>query len=117
MFSQPGRTSDPTFFANSFMSLLQDLSKISDDPIFFNNSNNPQMPVEDQLAIALYRFGHEGNAASLQSVANWAGVGKGTITLCTRCVMVAVPKDRLRQLVLVVNFFFPPPCAVDMLPP
>jgi hypothetical protein len=48
------------------------------------------MPVEDQLAIALYRFGHNGNAASLQSVANWAGVGKGTVTLCTRRVMVAV---------------------------
>jgi len=25
--------------------------KIEDDPVFFNNSNNPQIPVEEQLAI------------------------------------------------------------------
>lgn len=39
------------------------VEKIENDPIFFNNSNNPQLPVEQQLAIALYRFGHDGNAA------------------------------------------------------
>ena len=66
------------------------LHKISNHPIFFNNSNNPQMSVEDQLAITLYRLGHDGNAASLQSIANWAGVGKGTVTLCTQRVMVSV---------------------------
>ena len=48
------------------------------------------MPVESQLAITLYRFGHNGNAASLQSVANWAGIGKGTVTLATRRVMTAI---------------------------
>ncbi|KAG6806816.1 hypothetical protein H0H93_002417, partial [Arthromyces matolae] len=37
---------------------------IKDDPIFHNQSNNPQMPVEEQTAIALYRFGHHGSAAS-----------------------------------------------------
>jgi len=66
------------------------LAKISDDPVFFNNSNNPQEPVEEQLAITLYRFGHNGNAASLQKVAYWAGVGKGTVTVATRRVMTAV---------------------------
>ena len=35
-------------------------------------------------------FGHDGNASSLQKVANWAGVGKGTVTLATRRVMTAV---------------------------
>ncbi|KAJ7166474.1 hypothetical protein C8R43DRAFT_846175, partial [Mycena crocata] len=64
--------------------------KIQTDPVFSNDSSNGQMPVEEQLAIALYRFGHSGNAASLQKVANWAGVGKGTITLVTRCVMTAI---------------------------
>ena len=53
------------------------LAAISTDPIFMNNSPNSQFPVERQLAIALYRFGHYGNAAGLQKVANWAGVGKG----------------------------------------
>jgi hypothetical protein len=48
------------------------------------------MPVESQLAIALFRFGHSGNAAGLQKVANWAGVGKGTVTVVTRRVMIAI---------------------------
>jgi hypothetical protein len=73
------------------------LAKISDDDIFFNRSNNPQMAVEDQLAITLYRFGHDGNAVSLQGVANWAGVGKGTVTLCTRRVMVAILRRDFMQ--------------------
>jgi hypothetical protein len=42
--------------------------KIKNDLIFFNNSNNPQIPVEEQLAITLYRFGHDRNAASQASV-------------------------------------------------
>ncbi|KAJ7369144.1 hypothetical protein DFH08DRAFT_984071 [Mycena albidolilacea] len=41
-------------------------------PVFFNNSNRPQLPVDQQVAGALYRFGHDGNAASIQAVANWA---------------------------------------------
>jgi len=44
---------------------------ICDDKICLNNSNNDQMPVEDQVAIALYRFGHYGNAASTMKVALW----------------------------------------------
>lgn len=35
---------------------------IKDDPAFHTNSNRPQLPVRQQLAIALYRFGHFGNA-------------------------------------------------------
>src|ERR1700730_8109896 len=38
------------------------VDKIKDDPVFFNNSNNPQIPVEEQLAITLYSFGPDGNA-------------------------------------------------------
>ena len=33
-------------------------------PVFQNRSSNMQMPIEEQLAIALYCFGHYGNAAS-----------------------------------------------------
>lgn len=66
------------------------VSAIEDDPVFSNNSNTPQTPVEEQLAITLYRFGHDGNGAGLQEVANWAGVGKGTVTLATRRTMTAI---------------------------
>jgi hypothetical protein len=66
---------------NSFDWIVE---QISDDPVFSNNSPNGQLPIDEQLAIALYRFGHDGNAASLQHIANWAGVGKGTVTLVTR---------------------------------
>jgi hypothetical protein len=58
--------------------------KIENDPIFFNNSNNPQIPVEEQLTITLYHFGHDGNAASQASVGRWAGVGKGSPALHTK---------------------------------
>ncbi|KAF7368124.1 DDE Tnp4 domain-containing protein [Mycena sanguinolenta] len=70
---------------------------LEDDPIFFNNSNQPQLPVEHQVAVALYRFGHDGNAASLQAVANWAGLGKGTVHLATRRVMTAVLRPGFMQ--------------------
>ena len=64
--------------------------KIEDDSVFFNKSNNPQIPVEEQLAITLYRFGHDGNAASQASVGRWAGTGKGSPALHTKRVMTAV---------------------------
>ncbi|KDQ16955.1 hypothetical protein BOTBODRAFT_106143 [Botryobasidium botryosum FD-172 SS1] len=66
------------------------VDEIIDSPVFANKSEKSQMPVETQLAITLYRFGHDGNAASLDSVADWAGVGKGTVLLCTRRVMAAL---------------------------
>ncbi|KAF8582924.1 hypothetical protein K439DRAFT_1647406 [Ramaria rubella] len=49
----------------TFDSLVE---KIKDDPVFHNNSDNKQIPVGLQLAVALYRFGHFGNAASLQKI-------------------------------------------------
>ncbi|KIM75657.1 hypothetical protein PILCRDRAFT_78650 [Piloderma croceum F 1598] len=63
---------------------------ICDDEIFQNNSNNPQMPVDEQLAIALYRFGHYKNTASTMKVALWAGVGFGTVPLVTKWVVKAL---------------------------
>jgi hypothetical protein len=59
-------------------------------PVLTNNSPNAQLSAEHQLAIALYRFGHNGNASSLQKVATWAGVGKGTVLKCTRRVITAI---------------------------
>jgi len=66
------------------------LIAISSDPVFVSRSQHPQMAVDYQLAITLYRFGYYGNAASLQRVADWAGVGKGTVLVVTRRVMTAV---------------------------
>ena len=59
------------------------VSKLGNNVIFQNNSHCPQMPVEEQVAITLFHFGHDGNTASLQGVANWAGTGKGTVLLVT----------------------------------
>lgn len=63
---------------------------LEDHPIFWNNSNSQQFPVPVQLAVALYRFGHYGNAASVASVAQWAGISDGAVVDCTRRVCVAV---------------------------
>ena len=73
------------------------LTEISADSLFVNHSRHPQMPVDYQLAIALYRFGHYGNAASLQRVADWAGVGKGTVVVATRRVMTAVLRSSFKD--------------------
>jgi hypothetical protein len=70
---------------------------ISDDTIFTNGSHNAQIPVDDQLAITLFWFGHSGNAAGLQKVAHWAGVGKGTVTLATRRVMTAILRKEFME--------------------
>jgi hypothetical protein len=48
------------------------------------------MLVEEQMAIALYRFGHYGNGASTMKVALWAGYGYSTVCLATKRVMAAV---------------------------
>jgi hypothetical protein len=47
------------------------------------------MPISHQLAIALYRFGHFGNAASVEKVAQWAGCSVGGVVNATRCVIAA----------------------------
>ena len=60
---------------------------IKDHPIFRNNSNVPQTPVDYQLAVALYRMGRFGNGASLADVAREAGCSEGSVELWTdRCL-------------------------------
>ena len=76
------------------------LNKIFDDPIFTNNSSNPQLPVDIQLSITLYRFGHDGNASGLRSTSKWAGVGKGTVHDCTRHVMTAILQPQFMKSVV-----------------
>lgn len=89
------KTSRPDYFRTelrvsplAFDRLVQ---AIANDPVFENHTKlSCQAPIKVQLAVALYRFGHNGNAASLQSVANWAGIGKGTVELYTHRVMTAL---------------------------
>jgi len=73
---------------------------LCDDPIFHNNSRNKQTPVEEQLAIALYRFGHFGNAASTMKVALMFGVGYGTVRLFTARIMAATCSEHFRRSAL-----------------
>jgi len=49
-----------------------------------------QLPVEQQLQIALFRFGRFGNAASLEDIVRTFGVSKGTVVNATRRVIEAV---------------------------
>lgn len=65
------------------------LAKIEGLPVFMSRGQNEQLPVEQQLAIALFRFGHFGNSASVESVAQWAGVSAGMVVNATRQVIQA----------------------------
>ena len=76
------------------------LEAIRDDEVFHNSSQNEQDPVERQLAVTLFRFGHFGNAASMMKVALWAGVGYGTVRLYTTRVMAAICSKNFRRAAL-----------------
>ncbi|KAH9949648.1 hypothetical protein B0H21DRAFT_777118 [Amylocystis lapponica] len=57
--------------------------------IFTSDGPIAQLPVEHQLAIVLFRFGHYGNAASVEAIAQWAGVSAGMVVNATRRVIIA----------------------------
>ncbi|KAJ7724796.1 hypothetical protein B0H16DRAFT_1333291 [Mycena metata] len=63
--------------------------RIEGHPIFLNSSPKPQTAPYIQLAIVLFRFGHDGNAASVESIAQWAGVSVGLVVKCTQRVIIA----------------------------
>ncbi|KAF8142833.1 hypothetical protein K438DRAFT_1994543 [Mycena galopus ATCC 62051] len=74
---------------------------IKDHPVFHNNSNVPQTPVDVQLPVVLYRLGRYGNAASVEDVARVAGIGVGTVELFTdRCfaAIESLHNQFIRQL-------------------
>ena len=48
------------------------LRRLAPHPVWHNNSNVQQRPVEHQLVYALYRFGHYGNGASVEDIADSA---------------------------------------------
>ena len=62
------------------------VSSIKDHPVFRNNSNVPQTPVDIQLAVTLYRMGRYGNGASVEDIRRSCGVSVGSVELFTeRC--------------------------------
>ena len=77
------------------------LDKICDDPMFHNNSENNQLPVDLQLAITLFfRFGHYGNVVSIQKVGLWDGVGGGTVDLCMWRVIMALCSEHFFRITM-----------------
>ncbi|KAG2064170.1 hypothetical protein BDR04DRAFT_1035994 [Suillus decipiens] len=60
--------------------------------IFYNNSNNSQLPIPIQLAVFLNSIGHYGNAATMQDLAEYAGVSIITVYNCFKRVMIALLK-------------------------
>jgi hypothetical protein len=61
---------------------------IENNSVFHNNSNIPQLPTFQQLAMFLVRVGHYGNSSSPEYVAQWAGVSVGTVINTTyRCLV------------------------------
>ncbi|KAF9502719.1 hypothetical protein BS47DRAFT_1370068, partial [Hydnum rufescens UP504] len=71
---------EPPAVAATFDALLM---MIQDDLVFHSNSNKPQLPVPYQLAIFLFRISHNGNASSVESIAQWAGHSAGAVVSCT----------------------------------
>ncbi|KAI7941614.1 hypothetical protein MJO29_013688 [Puccinia striiformis f. sp. tritici] len=64
------------------------VDRVSGDPIFQNNSNNPQRPVQEQMMVTLKCLGCYGNGVSLGFVARFFRVGEGMGELYTnRCIM------------------------------
>jgi hypothetical protein len=63
---------------------------IQEHLIFYDHSNNPQLPVAVQLAIFLNGVGHYGNVAIMEDIYDWAGVSVGTIYNCYKWVMIAI---------------------------
>lgn len=63
------------------------LDLIEGHAAFQNNSNCPQAPVRDQLAITFYRMGRYGNGSSITDVARMSGYSEGAVELFTdRCL-------------------------------
>ena len=55
------------------------LDLIEDHAVFKNDTNLGQMPVEQQLAVTLFRLGRYGNSASVEDIAHAAGCSEGSV--------------------------------------
>ncbi|XP_036335362.1 uncharacterized protein LOC118745794 [Rhagoletis pomonella] len=67
------------------------LSLIKDDKVFSNKNGVPQLSIERQLQIALFRLGSSGESASVRKIATLFGVGDGgTLNIVTYRVIKAL---------------------------
>ena len=81
------------------------MSLIEMDPIFHTKSMSPQLPIHLQLKIALFRFGSNGDSASVRKVATLFGVGDGgTVIIATKRVIHALLNLKTKYL------FWPTAC-------
>ncbi|KAE8230518.1 hypothetical protein CF326_g4475 [Tilletia indica] len=65
------------------------VSRLSAHPTF-NPAHGRMAPIEDQVAIALFRFGHDGNGASVGNVAELCAYSEGSIVNFTRRTVKAL---------------------------
>ena len=63
---------------------------IENHAVFRNSFNNTQVSVQKQLAVAVFRFGNDGNAASIGKTARKFGISEGSVELSTRRVIKAL---------------------------
>ncbi|KAF4614110.1 hypothetical protein D9613_008205 [Agrocybe pediades] len=66
------------------------LDLIQDHPVFQSTNNHPQVPVEQQLAVTLFRMGRYGNGASVEDIARIAGCSEGSVDNYTRRCFTAI---------------------------
>lgn len=67
------------------------LCLIKEDPVFRNKNLVPQLPLDLQLKIALFRLGSSGDSASIRKIATLFGVGDGgTVITVTDRVITAI---------------------------
>jgi hypothetical protein len=76
------------------------VKRIEDNSVFASNGPQNQLPVDEQLAIVLFRFGHYRNAASVEAIAQWAGVSVGMVVNATRRVMLVTSGRLVRAAVI-----------------
>ena len=63
---------------------------VSSNPVFHNQSRNPQSAVEEKMMITLKRLGCFGNGASVGMLANFFCVAEGTVELYTNLCLMAI---------------------------
>jgi hypothetical protein len=79
-------------FHMTFPCFLNLVQLIQQNPIFYNNSCNPQRDPPIQIAVAVCRLGSDGNSSAIYRFKNLFQVVFGTIDLYTRQVIHAIYK-------------------------
>ena len=81
-------------FRSTFRTTREVFSKIyhiiRKDPVFSNNSNNPQTDPGWQLAIVLARFGHYGNMVNVTEASYNFGISEGAFNIFTKRIIKAL---------------------------